>query len=200
MVEGAMAIVRDNAVAATTGGTVIGQVVRTMDDISASSTHISEIVGVIQGIAFQTNILALNAAVEAARAGEQGRGFAVVATEVRALAGRSSVAAKEIKSLISKSLERVQGGAREAADAGSMMGEIVNNARNITALMSQISTATREQSSGVGQVGTAVQELDQATQQNAALVEQTAAATRSLLEQAQRLSREVGFFKVPSGH
>ncbi len=199
-VDGAMAIVRDNAQAATRGGQVIGEVVNTMGDIRTASNRIGEIIGVIDGIAFQTNILALNAAVEAARAGEQGRGFAVVATEVRALAGRSAAAAKEIKTLIAASLDKVESGTKVVAHAGQTMGEIVHNAERIGSLMSDISTATREQSAGVGQVGSAVQELDQATQQNAALVEQAAAATSMLTEQADRLAREISFFRVhPSG-
>jgi methyl-accepting chemotaxis protein len=196
-VDGAMAIVQNNAQAATRGGQVIGEVVNTMGDIRTASNRIGEIIGVIDGIAFQTNILALNAAVEAARAGEQGRGFAVVATEVRALAGRSAAAAKEIKTLIAASLDKVESGTKVVAHAGQTMGEIVHNAERIGSLMRDISTATREQSAGVGQVGSAVQELDQATQQNAALVEQTAAATSMLSEQAERLSREISFFRVP---
>ena len=150
----------------------------------------------IEGIAFQTNILALNAAVEAARAGEQGRGFAVVAAEVRALAGRSSAAAKEIKTLITTSIEQVEGGSQVVADAGATMGDIVDKAGRITGLMGEIATATREQSAGVGQVGSAVQHLDRSTQQNAALVEQTAAATTALSEQARRLAAEVEFFRI----
>jgi methyl-accepting chemotaxis protein len=195
-VAGAMAIVRDNAAAATRGGQVIAQAVQTMEGVRASSHKIGEIIAVIDGIAFQTNILALNAAVEAARAGEQGRGFAVVASEVRALAGRSSSAAKEIKTLITASIEQVESGSRVVADAGATMGDIVGNAERITGLMAEIATATREQSAGVGQVGAAVQELDRSTQQNAALVEQTAAATSGLSEQARRLAEEVGFFRV----
>ena len=195
-VDGAMAIVRDNASAATRGGEVMGQVVSTMERIQGSSNKIGEIIGVIDGIAFQTNILALNAAVEAARAGEQGRGFAVVATEVRALAGRSAAAAKEIKSLIGASIEQVEQGNRIAADAGATIREIVSNADRINGLMTQISTATREQSAGVAQVGTAVQELDRSTQQNAALVEETSAASGTLSEQASQLAREVSFFKL----
>jgi methyl-accepting chemotaxis protein len=196
-VDGAMAIVRHNASAATHGGQVIDQVVQTMADIKASSSKIGEIIGVIDGIAFQTNILALNAAVEAARAGEQGRGFAVVATEVRALAGRSSAAAKEIKTLITSSISQVEGGSRIVADAGLTMRDVVNNADKIAGLMGEISTATREQSAGVGLVGAAVNDLDQSTQQNAALVEQTAAATSALADQARRLAAEVGFFRLP---
>jgi len=195
-VDGAMVIVRDNAIAATRGGDVIGQVVKTMEGIQNSSKKIGEIIGVIDGIAFQTNILALNAAVEAARAGEQGRGFAVVATEVRALAGRSAAAAKEIKNLIGVSLEKVEEGSRIATEAGSTMSEIVGNATRINALMGQIATATREQTSGVSQVGSAVQELDRSTQQNAALVEETSATASHLSAQAQRLALEVNFFKM----
>jgi methyl-accepting chemotaxis protein len=181
---------------AVRGGGAVQEVMVTMDEISAASRKIVDIIGVIDGIAFQTNILALNAAVEAARAGEQGRGFAVVATEVRALAGRSAAAAKEIKSLITASIEQVDAGNRVAAEAGATMTEIVANAEKIAGLMSDIGNATREQSTGVGQVGQAVHELDRATQQNAALVEQTSAAAGSLSEQAQRLAEEVGFFKL----
>ena len=195
-VVGATAIVQSNASAATRGGEVIAEVVCTMQGIQTSSSKIGEIIGVIDSIAFQTNILALNAAVEAARAGEQGRGFAVVATEVRALAGRSAAAAREIKSLISASIEQVQAGSRVAADAGATMGEIVSNAARITSLMEEIATATREQSTGVGLVGGAVTELDQSTQQNAALVEQTSAAAGALSEQAQRLASDAGFFQI----
>jgi methyl-accepting chemotaxis protein len=195
-VLGATAIVRENAAAATRGGEVIGQVVHTMDGIRSSSAKIGEIIGVIDSIAFQTNILALNAAVEAARAGEQGRGFAVVATEVRALAGRSASAAREIKSLISASMEQVEIGTKVVADAGNTIRDIVTNADRIASLMSEISTATREQSAGVSQVGSAVHELDKSTQQNAALVEQTAAAAGALSQQAQRLSDEVSFFRM----
>jgi methyl-accepting chemotaxis protein len=195
-VDGAMAIVRENATAATRGGEVIGHVVHTMNGIQSSSNKIGEIIGVIDSIAFQTNILALNAAVEAARAGEQGRGFAVVATEVRALAGRSASAAREIKTLISASIEQVDSGNRIVAEAGSTIREIVSNADKITSLMGEISTATREQSAGVGQVGSAVHELDRSTQQNAALVEETAAASGALSEQASRLAKEVSFFKL----
>ena len=195
-VDSAMLIVRDNAASATRGGQVIDQVVHTMSGIRGSSGKIGEIIGVIDSIAFQTNILALNAAVEAARAGEQGRGFAVVATEVRALAGRSSAAAKEIKHLISASIAQVEGGSKVVADAGATMRDIVGNADRIASLMGEIATATREQSAGVGQVGAAVQDLDKSTQQNAALVEQTAAATTTLSDQAKRLASEVGFFRL----
>ncbi len=197
-VQGAMDIVRSNAIAATRGGSVIEQVVKTMQGIQGSSNKIGEIIGVIDSIAFQTNILALNAAVEAARAGEQGRGFAVVATEVRALAGRSSAAAKEIKTLITDSISQVESGGKVVADAGATMRDIVGNADKIAALMNEIATATREQSNGVGLVGAAVNDLDQSTQQNAALVEQTAAATTALTDQAKRLADEVGYFRLES--
>ena len=195
-VNGAMAIVRENATVATRGGEVMAQVVNTMEGIQVSSNKIGEIIGVIDGIAFQTNILALNAAVEAARAGEHGRGFAVVATEVRALAGRSAAAAKEIKLLIDASLQRVEQGNRIAAGAGITIREIVTNADKINGLMAEIFTATREQSAGVAQVGTAVHELDRATQQNAALVEETSKASSALSEQAGQLAQEVSFFKL----
>jgi methyl-accepting chemotaxis protein len=195
-VDGAMAIVRENVAAAARGGEVIGHVVQTMNGIQSSSNKIGEIIGVIDSIAFQTNILALNAAVEAARAGEQGRGFAVVATEVRALAGRSASAAREIKTLISASIEQVDSGNRIVEEAGSTIREIVTNANKITGLMGEISTATREQSAGIGQVGSAVHELDRSTQQNAALVDETAAAAGALSEQARRLAQEVSFFRL----
>jgi methyl-accepting chemotaxis protein len=195
-VNSATVIVRDNAAAATRGGEVIGQVVHTMHGIRNSSVQIGEIIGVIDSIAFQTNILALNAAVEAARAGEQGRGFAVVATEVRALAGRSAAAAREIKTLINASMEQVEAGNQVVADAGVTIGAIVSNADRIASMMNEIATATREQSAGVGQVGAAVNEMDQSTQQNAALVEQTTAAAVSLSDQARRLAAEVNFFRL----
>jgi methyl-accepting chemotaxis protein len=195
-VDGALTIVRSNAKAATRGGQVIGEVVQTMEGIRTSSNKIGEIIGVIDSIAFQTNILALNAAVEAARAGEQGRGFAVVATEVRALAGRSAAAAREIKSLITASIEQVEAGNKVAAEAGTTIADIVANADRIASLMDTISNATREQSAGVAQVGNAVADLDRSTQQNAALVEQTSAAAGSLSDQSGRLATEVAFFRM----
>jgi methyl-accepting chemotaxis protein len=184
-----------SAVAAK-GGAVVGQVVTTMDDITTSSKKIADIIGVIDGIAFQTNILALNAAVEAARAGEQGRGFAVVASEVRSLAQRSAAAAKEIKSLIGASVERVEAGSRLVGDAGANMADIVAQVRRVADLIGEISSATAEQTSGIGQVSDAVTQLDQVTQQNAALVEESAAAAESLKQQAQRLAEVVGVFKL----
>jgi methyl-accepting chemotaxis protein len=182
--------------AASRGGDVVAQVVSTMGGISGSSQRIADIIGVIDGIAFQTNILALNAAVEAARAGEQGRGFAVVATEVRTLAQRSAAAAKEIKTLISASVEQVQAGTQLVDDAGTAMKEIVSQVQRVSELMAEISAATVEQTSGIGLVNDAVTQLDQATQQNAALVEESAAAADSLRQQAQRLVEAVGAFRV----
>ncbi|MBI3367952.1 MAG: HAMP domain-containing protein, partial [Burkholderiales bacterium] len=178
------------------GGDVVAQVVSTMDDINTSSKKISDIIGVIDGIAFQTNILALNAAVEAARAGEQGRGFAVVAGEVRSLAGRSAEAAREIKSLISTSVEKVETGSRLVGDAGSTMREIVDSVQRVTDIIGEISAAATEQSSGIGQVNGSVVQLDQMTQQNAALVEQSAAAAESLRDQAGRLAGAVASFRL----
>ena len=185
-----------NAEVAVRGGQVVGQVVTTMDEINHSSKKIGDIIGVIDGIAFQTNILALNAAVEAARAGEQGRGFAVVAAEVRSLAQRSAQAAKEIKGLIETSVGKVEDGSRLVAQAGSTIGEIVANAEKVSAFISDITTAAGEQSDGIGQVNVAVTQLDQMTQQNAALVEESAAAAESLKDQASRLAEAVGFFRV----
>nr|WP_316644451.1 methyl-accepting chemotaxis protein [uncultured Roseateles sp.] len=178
------------------GGTVIAQVVKTMDDINTSSKKISDIIGVIDGIAFQTNILALNAAVEAARAGEQGRGFAVVASEVRSLAGRSAEAAKEIKRLISESVEKVESGASLVKAAGGTMDEIVGSVQRVSDIISEISQAANEQSQGIGQVNIAVSQLDQMTQQNAALVEESAAAASSLQDQAKRLAGAIATFRL----
>ena len=178
------------------GGEVVGKVVETMKGINESSRKISEIISVIDGIAFQTNILALNAAVEAARAGEQGRGFAVVASEVRSLAGRSAEAAKEIKRLISDSVGRVELGNALVDQAGTTMTEVVQSIRRVTDIMGEISAASAEQSQGVAQVGQAVTQMDQATQQNAALVEESAAAAQSLQQQAQQLVQAVAVFKL----
>jgi methyl-accepting chemotaxis protein len=186
--------------AAQHGGAVVAQVVSTMDDIKASSQKIADIIGTIDGIAFQTNILALNAAVEAARAGEQGRGFAVVASEVRSLAQRSATAAREIKALIGNSVERVDAGALLVSQAGSAMGDIVSRVQRVSDIIAEISSAAGEQSTGIGQVNTAVTELDSMTQQNAALVEQSAAAAESLREQAQRLAAAVDRFRLHAQH
>jgi methyl-accepting chemotaxis protein len=184
---------------AVRGGEVVAQVVDTMKGINDSSRKISDIISVIDGIAFQTNILALNAAVEAARAGEQGRGFAVVASEVRSLAGRSADAAKEIKSLINASVERVEQGTALVDQAGTTMSEVVSSIKRVTDLMGEISAASNEQSQGVSQVGEAVSQMDQVTQQNAALVEEMAAAASSLKSQAQDLVGTVAVFKLSAG-
>ena len=181
---------------ATRGGQVVSQVVSTMDEINTSSKKISDIIGVIDGIAFQTNILALNAAVEAARAGEQGRGFAVVAGEVRSLAQRSAEAAKEIKTLIGASVSKVESGARLVQDAGSTMREIVSAVRRVSEVLGEITTATNEQAGGIQQVNDAVNNVDQMTQQNAALVEQSAAAAESMRDQAGKLARTVEQFRT----
>jgi methyl-accepting chemotaxis protein len=178
------------------GGTVVSEVVATMDDINTSSRKIADIIGTIDGIAFQTNILALNAAVEAARAGEQGRGFAVVASEVRSLAQRSAEAAKEIKSLIGASVEKVESGSRLVADAGTTMGEIVASVQRVTDIIAEITSAASQQSQGIVEVNGAVTKLDEMTQQNAALVEQSAAAAISLQQQAERLAHSVSVFKL----
>ena len=178
------------------GGSVVSEVVTTMAAINDSSRKISEIVSVIDGIAFQTNILALNAAVEAARAGEHGRGFAVVATEVRNLAGRCSAAAKEIKAMITDSVARVSEGATLVNRAGVTMTEVVQSIQRVTDIVSEISSASQEQSSGVSQVGLAITQMDHVTQQNAALVEQSAAAAESLMQQAKQLVQTVAVFRV----
>ena len=184
-----------SAVAAQ-GGTVVSEVVQTMSAIHESSKKIADIIGVIDGIAFQTNILALNAAVEAARAGEQGRGFAVVASEVRTLAQRSAAAAREIKTLISDSVRSVEDGARLVDQAGKTMSEIVSAVQRVTGVMAEISAAGEEQSSGIGQINQAVMQMDEITQQNAALVEQAAAAAESMQEQAQNMTQAVTVFKL----
>ena len=178
------------------GGQVVANVVTTMERINTSSRKISDIIGTIDGIAFQTNILALNAAVEAARAGEQGRGFAVVASEVRSLAQRSAQAAKEIKGLISASVENVETGAKLVQEAGSTMTEIVSSVQRVTDIIGEISAAAHEQSQGLGQVNGAVNELDQMTQQNAALVEESSSAAESLKDQATRLAGTVSTFRL----
>ena len=181
------------------GSDVVSKVVTTMDEINASSKQIADIIGVIEGIAFQTNILALNAAVEAARAGEQGRGFAVVAGEVRTLAQRSASAAKEIKTLISESVDRVGNGTELVGRAGKTMTEINDAVRRVTDIMAEIAAASEEQSDGIEQVNKAVSQMDEVTQRNAALVEQAAAAAVSLEEQATRMSEVVGVFQLPAG-
>ncbi|HEY1043173.1 MAG TPA: methyl-accepting chemotaxis protein [Telluria sp.] len=181
---------------AVKGGAVMGEVVQTMDSINESSRKIADIIGVIDGIAFQTNILALNAAVEAARAGEQGRGFAVVASEVRVLAQRSAAAAKEIKSLIATSVDKVDTGCRLVEQAGSTMDEIVVSVRRVTDIMGEIAGASDEQTAGIGQINQAIIQMDQVTQQNAALVEESAAAASSLEDKAASLARTVAVFKL----
>ncbi len=178
------------------GGEVVAQVVGTMQQIDASSKKIADIIGVIDGIAFQTNILALNAAVEAARAGEQGRGFAVVASEVRALAGRSAEAAREIKGLIVTSVEKVESGTALVTSAGATMDEIVQSVRRVADVIGEITAAANEQSAGIADVNQSISSLDQMTQQNAALVEQSAAAAESLREQADRMKEAVSVFRI----
>ena len=189
-------LVVSTAEVAVRGGSVVAQVVDTMSSINASSKKIADIIGVIDGIAFQTNILALNAAVEAARAGEQGRGFAVVAAEVRNLAQRSAGAAKEIKALIEDSVGKVDNGGKLVDEAGKTMDEIVNSVKRVTDIMSEIAAASQEQSAGIEQVNQAVGQMDEMTQQNAALVEEAAAAAESLQDQAGKLSQAVGVFKL----
>jgi methyl-accepting chemotaxis protein len=181
---------------AVKGGSVVSQVVHTMEAINTSSRKIADIIGVIDGIAFQTNILALNAAVEAARAGEQGRGFAVVASEVRSLAGRSATAAREIKALIETSVNNVTEGCQQVERAGSTMDEIVVNVRRVTDIMNEITSASQDQTSGIDQVNQAVGQMDQVTQSNAALVEEAAAAAQSLEHQAKGLVQAVSVFKL----
>lgn len=183
---------------AVAGGESVSRVVTTMSDIQQSSRKITDIIGVIDGIAFQTNILALNAAVEAARAGEQGRGFAVVASEVRMLAQRSAEAAKEIKQLIGSSVTQVEAGSSQVDSAGQTMGELVGQVRRVTELVGLIAVSSSEQNDGIGQINQAIGRMDQATQQNAALVEQTAAAAESLSRQADELSHAMDVFRVPA--
>ena len=178
------------------GGEVVNQVIETMSQINDSSKKIVDIISVIDGIAFQTNILALNAAVEAARAGEQGRGFAVVATEVRSLAQRSAAAAKEIKVLISDSVEKVETGSQLVAQAGQTIGDVVESVKRVSSVVSEISAASREQSDGITQVNLAITQMDNVTQQNAALVEQAAAAAKSLQGESAELSKIVSTFKI----
>ncbi len=184
---------------ASKGGAVVSQVIETMSSINESSKKIVDIISVIDGIAFQTNILALNAAVEAARAGEQGRGFAVVAAEVRSLAQRSAGAAKEIKALISDSVEKVDAGAKLVDQAGATMNEVVSSVRNVTSIISEITNASQEQTQGLALIEQAISRLDQSTQQNAALVEESAAAAGALQEQAENLTQTVGVFKLGGG-
>ncbi|GAC1430436.1 MAG: hypothetical protein NVSMB6_29340 [Burkholderiaceae bacterium] len=182
------------------GGSVVAEVVDTMGSINDSAKKIVDIISVIDGIAFQTNILALNAAVEAARAGKQGRGFAVVATEVRSLAHRSAAAAKEIKVLISDSVDKVDTGIKLVANAGSTMDEVVDSVKRVTDIMAEISAASNEQSAGIEQINQAVSQMDQVTQQNAALVEEAAAAAGSLQDQSSQLAKTVSVFKLESNN
>lgn len=186
----------DASVVARKGGVIVSQVVTTMSDISHSSKKIAEIIGLIDSIAFQTNILALNAAVEAARAGEQGRGFSVVAAEVRHLAQRSATAANEIKKLIETSVEKVDAGMVLAEHAGNTMQEIIDSVQNVSSIMNEIASASREQSTGIGQVNDAVAEMDEVTQQNAALVEQAASAAATLVKQSSNVVEALTVFKI----
>jgi methyl-accepting chemotaxis protein len=181
---------------AAKGGAVVGEVITTMGSINESARKIVDIIGVIDGIAFQTNILALNAAVEAARAGEQGRGFAVVASEVRTLAQRSAAAAKEIKDLIGDSVQKVDTGAKLVDQAGETMAEVVGSIRRVTDIMAEIASASHEQTGGIEQVNQAIGQMDQVTQQNAALVEESAAAAASMQDQAAKLAEVVNVFKL----
>jgi methyl-accepting chemotaxis protein len=185
---------------ASQGGEVVGRVVETMTAIHASSRKVVDIIGVIDGIAFQTNILALNAAVEAARAGEQGRGFAVVAAEVRSLAQRSAGAAKEIKQLITDSVEKVEQGNVLVDQAGRTMGEIVTSVKRVTDIIADISAASQEQTAGIEQINQAINQMDESTQQNAALVEEASAAARSLEQQSEQLVQNVAVFRLDEGH
>jgi methyl-accepting chemotaxis protein len=187
------------AESARRGGAVVDRVVENMNGIQATSRRITDIIGTIDGIAFQTNILALNAAVEAARAGELGRGFAVVASEVRVLAQRSATAAREIKGLISESVEEIDAGSRLAGEAGDTIRELVRGVQRVSDIVAEITHAAAEQSQGIASVGDSVQRLDQMTQQNAALVEQSAAAAESLREQSQRLADVVATFRLADG-
>ena len=188
--------VKGNTLYTVSPGQLLAEAVQTMRGINESSRRIGDIIGTIDGIAFQTNILALNAAVEAARAGEQGRGFAVVASEVRSLAQRSASAAREIKALINDSVERVDNGSQLVASAGRSMQDIVSQVQRVSGLIGEITSAAQEQTSGIDQIGKAVNQLDQSTQQNAALVEESAAAADSLRTQARQLSESVSAFSL----